>query len=149
MLADVQAPSVLHFENMEMGLFQELKKSKGTGWGVLSEIVHKYPKHQSLQVAISKLKAQKPEEQQPTRQHKRDKKNKAVRLEDLRTSLAAESSLHYKHIETNVKQLARLKEDFSKLKKLNKDQKQWMNRFRVMQQLSGLKLGPGLGTPTG
>jgi len=57
MLADVQAPSVLHFENMEMGLFQELKKSKGTGWGVLSEIVHKYPKHQSLQVAISKLKA--------------------------------------------------------------------------------------------
>lgn len=51
MLADVQAPSVLHFENMEMDLIHGMagRSSQGNqGWLMLSDIVKKYPKHESI-----------------------------------------------------------------------------------------------------
>eukprot|EP00347_Sterkiella_histriomuscorum_P020734 403336680 len=118
----------------------------GGGWSVLSDILSKYPKHQSVAVVIKKLREEAKQEQLMKESSDKRKDRKLgkfksaskvnnLTLKDFKTSEAADKSEHFRNIQLNLKQLEIIKDDFKRLKEIDKDQKLWLNRFMLKQNL--------------
>lgn len=82
-----------------------------SGWQIISDILNKYPKHESVAVAIKRLKEQAEQEHQAKlkeeRRHKKHGRHKGgqVTLDDFKTSDMADKAQHLKSIEFNINQL--------------------------------------------
>ncbi|CDW89006.1 UNKNOWN [Stylonychia lemnae] len=152
LLSDIQGFSVPHFENMDVKLLDEIRAvndegnaaRKRAGWGLISDIVAKYPRRQSIAVTIQKLKGdqQKQPEQPLVSQRSIRNSNRSLKYGNLRKQsniqVQTEYDDHMHVIQQRLDDLKNLKEHFLEVKKSNDKQNDWLVRFSRDVKFSGL-----------